>query len=45
MQPIGDFLRQIADLFFRAILFALVLVNVFSKQTMIIKLPPPTIDL
>jgi hypothetical protein len=44
MQPIDTLLRQIADLFFKAILFALALVDVFSKQTMMIKLSPPKID-
>jgi hypothetical protein len=41
MQSIGTTLRQIADLLGGAILFALVLGNVFYKQTMMIKLPPP----
>ncbi len=44
MQPIDTLLRQIADLFFKAILFALALVDVFSKQTMMIKLSAPKID-
>jgi hypothetical protein len=44
MQPIDSLLRQIADLFLLAILFAIVLVIVFSKQTMMIRLLLPASD-
>jgi hypothetical protein len=44
MQPIGDLLRQIADLLGDTILFVKSLVTVFEKRIMIIKLLPPKVD-
>jgi hypothetical protein len=44
MQPIDNLLRQMADLLYSTILFVKLLVNVFEKHIMIIKLLPPKVN-